>query len=148
MTNSINRVWQLWMAGNRISTPRLSDQPVCGKCKLRLFEANPLELTKDSFDRNLNRNEIPLVVDFWAPWCGPCQMMAPAFKQAASELEPHVRFAKLNTEAEPEIAGRLGIRSIPTMILFSAGKEIQRQSGAIAAQGIIDWVRPLIQQVA
>ena len=88
MTNSINIVCQHCMVVNRISTQRLSDQPICGKCKRRLFEASPLELTRDSFDRNLTRNEIPMVVDFWAPWCGPCQVMAPAFKQAANELEP------------------------------------------------------------
>ncbi len=124
-----------------MSENRLGDKPICGQCKKNLFDARPVDLNKSSFDRNLTHNSIPLVVDFWASWCGPCKMMAPAFAQAVAELEPHARLVKVNTDLEGEVAGRYGIRSIPTMIMFKDGKEVQRQSGAMIAQGIINWVR-------
>jgi thioredoxin 2 len=123
-----------------MSGDRLNDKPICGQCKNKLFDARPPDLGKSAFDRNLAYNSIPVVVDFWASWCGPCKMMAPAFEQAAAALEPKIRLLKLNTELEGEVAGRYGIRSIPTMIAFKNGKEIARQSGAMNAQGIINWV--------
>lgn len=118
----------------------MADNPKCGKCSTALFMGNPVELTGHSFDRHLQRNDIPVLVDFWAPWCGPCNSMAPAYAEASALVEPRVRFAKLNTETEQSIAGRFNIRSIPTMILFQKGKEIARHSGAMGSQDIVTWV--------
>jgi thioredoxin 2 len=126
---------------NTLPTGRLGDGPRCGRCKEAVFNANPVELTAATFDRHVARNDIPLLVDFWAPWCGPCRAMAPAFEEAAAKLEPNVRVAKLNTEEEQMTGARYGIRSIPTMILFSGGQEVARQSGAMMAPQIIAWVQ-------
>jgi len=124
---------------NRVPGDKLSSQPVCGKCKQPLFDKHPVELTSGNFAQHINRNDIPVLVDFWAPWCGPCRMMAPAFVQAAQQLEPGMRLAKLNTEEAQELGARYNIRSIPTLALFKGGREIARQAGAMDIGGIVRW---------
>jgi len=126
---------------NRVPSARMMQQPKCGHCHRPLFTAHPIELTTANFEAHAGRSDIPLVVDFWASWCGPCRAMAPAYEEAAGLLEPNYRLAKLDTEAEPTLAARFGIRSIPTMVLFKAGREIARQAGAMGAQDIVRWVR-------
>jgi thioredoxin 2 len=128
-------------AVNRVAAARLGEQPRCGRCKQRLFAGEPVALNEASFEAHAVRSALPLVVDFWAAWCGPCRAMAPAFAAAAAQLEPRMRFGKVDTEAEPALASRYAIRSIPTMVLIRQGREIARQSGAMAAASIAQWVR-------
>jgi len=128
-------------SANRIPTARLGDNPRCGKCKQPLFTGRPIVLTDQTFDRHLSRSEVPLVVDFWAPWCGPCKMMAPFFEQAASELEPHVRLVKVNTDENPMLAQRYQINSIPTTAVFKGGREAARQPGAMNLPQLLQWIR-------
>ncbi len=128
-------------SANRLPADRLADGGTCGKCKTRLFAGEPVELAAANFDNHAERSDIPLLVDFWAPWCGPCRSMAPAFAQAAKQLEPEFRLAKVNTEEQQQLAARFGIRSIPTLALFRNGREVARQAGAMDAASLVRWVR-------
>lgn len=128
------------LTANRVPVARLGDDPKCGKCGAPVLEPHPVALSDASFDSFIGRNDLPVVVDFWAAWCGPCRMMAPAFEQLAGEMKTEARFAKLDTEAAQGTAARFGIRSIPTMILFREGREIARVSGAMDRRGIRAWI--------
>jgi thioredoxin 2 len=126
---------------NRIPSARLGDNPRCGKCKQPLFTGRPIVLTDRTFDRHLSRSDVPLVVDFWAPWCAPCKMMAPFFEQAASELEPHAQLVKVNTDENPMLAQRYQINSIPTTAVFKGGREVARQPGAMNLPQLLQWIQ-------
>jgi thioredoxin 2 len=118
-------------AVNRVSPDRPAAEAVCGACKSRLFPGEPVALTGSNFDKHIERSDMPVIVDFWAPWCGPCRAMAPIFARAAKELEPRARFAKVNVDDEPAIAGRYGIRGIPTLIVFDHGKVAKQHAGLV-----------------
>jgi thioredoxin 2 len=141
MAESIIVVCPHCHTANRMSAERLADGGTCGRCKSALFRGEPMELDAASFDIHVQRSDIPLLVDFWAPWCGPCRTMAPAFAAAARQLEPEFHLAKVNTEEEQQLAARFNIRSIPTLALFRNGREVARQAGAMDATSLMRWAR-------
>lgn len=125
---------------NRVADERLVDKPVCGHCKQALFTGKPVELKASNAANHIEKSQLPVVVDFWAEWCGPCKSFAPVFDQAARQLEPAFRFAKINTEQQQTLASQYQIRSIPTLILFRQGQVVDRQSGALPARALYQWL--------
>ncbi len=146
MSDSLHVVCPHCAAVNRIPAARLGDAPGCGQCKRPLFTGEPLALGQVDFDRHIARSDLPVVVDFWAPWCGPCRTMAPTFHQAAIELEPQARLVKVDTEAEQQLAARFNIRSIPTLAVFVQGREVARHSGAVDLATLKRWLQPHLRQ--
>jgi thioredoxin 2 len=126
---------------NRIPAARLYDNPRCGKCRQTVFQGHPVALSAQNFEAHAVRSDIPVLIDFWAPWCQPCRMMAPAFEAAAARMEPQFRLAKIDTEAEPDLGARFAIRSIPTLVLLHRGQTLARHSGAIGSDDIERFAR-------
>lgn len=141
MSSSIQVVCGRCHTTNRLPGDRLRDGAICGRCKAPLLVGEVAELDQASFAKHVRNSDLPLVVDFWAPWCAPCRMMAPQFAQAAARLAPEYRLAKVNTEEQQQLAAQFGIRSIPTLVIFRNGAEIARSSGAMSADALVDWVR-------
>ena len=133
---------------NRVRQGDLANAPDCGNCHKALFTGHPAALDEAAFERHLARNDIPVLVDFWAPWCGPCRQMAPALEQAAAQLEPKVRIAKVNTDEAQSLGARFNIRSIPTLALFVNGREVARQAGAMGAADIVRWTQAQLARVS
>ena len=141
MTQAVHVVCPRCDAVNRVPPERLAEDAKCGKCRAPLFVGAPLALDEGRFAKHLGRGDLPLVVDFWAPWCAPCRAMAPAFEAVARRIEPQARLIKVNTEEAQALAGRYGIRSIPTLVVFRGGQEVARTSGAMDAAALESWIR-------
>ncbi len=130
------------LAINRVAQDALERHTVnCGKCHKALFTGAPIDVNQAAFEKHVYQSDVPVLVDFWAPWCGPCKMMAPAYAEAAKHLEPHVRLLKVNTEQEQMLGAQFNIRSIPTLALFKGGREVARQPGAMGASDIVRWAQ-------
>jgi len=126
---------------NRLPSDNIKEEAKCGRCKKNIFDTKPIELTTENISQHLEKNDIPVMVDFWAPWCGPCKTMGPNFEQASRDFKTKVRFAKINTEDQQSLGGHYNIRSIPTLVLFKKGKEVDRISGALDANALISWIK-------
>jgi thioredoxin 2 len=147
MTDPLHIVCPHCHTTNRVRQADLTQAPDCGGCHKPLFVAHSLALTEPLFDRHVSRSQIPLLVDFWAPWCGPCRMMAPAFEKVSKDLHGQARFVKVNTEVEQSLAAAYNIRSIPTLAIFANGREMIRQAGAMSATDLARWVSAALPRV-
>jgi thioredoxin 2 len=148
MANALHIVCPHCDAINRIPHERLHDRGKCGSCHRPLFEGRPLALSdRTRFDKHFQHSDIPLLVDFWAAWCGPCKAMAPHFEQAAAKLEPEVRLVKVDSDAAPELSSRFEIRSIPTLLLTHRGREVARRMGLVSSSELIEWTRRHLESV-
>jgi len=141
MTDAIHIVCGQCNSVARVPTNRLQDSPKCAKCHAPLFAGKPIGLTTAAFDQHVTRNDLPLVVDFWAPWCGPCRMMEPHYERVSAQFEHYARFAKVNSDVEPQLSARFQIRGIPTLIAFKGGREVARQSGAMDSNTLTRWLQ-------
>lgn len=144
MSNSVHVVCGHCHAVVRVSDDKLGDAPRCPQCHEALLAGEVYDLTTAAFDKQATRNDLPLVIDVWAPWCGPCKMMAPGFAAAAQQLKTRARFVKVNSDEEPQLAARFGIRSIPTLIVLRNGKEVARQSGAMQGSALVQWLQSVL----
>jgi len=133
---------------NRVLSEDFAKGPDCGKCHQALFTGEPVNLSATEFERHITRGDLPVLVDFWAPWCGPCRMMAPNYEHAARQLEPRVQVVKVNTDEAQGLGAKLNIRSIPTLALFVGGREVARQAGAMSSGDIVRWTQSQLSRAA